>query len=216
MRPVPTAVRLLGAGAILLALAACEAQPIGPFDQPRLASLGGEAQQDVFFRPGAPDLLPGEAARMNGFLQSLALRPQDDVIVTLGETGSPVLDARRAQSMRRAIASGPARLRIVGPLGFGGFPDRPDVALVQARRYDRVLVECPPLTVPGEDVAPDIVPPMGCANAVNRATMAAEKRDLTAPRRLEGSDGQQAVAAIERYRAGRIVFAPLGSSTSGN
>ncbi len=197
------------------ALGGCAAQPIGTFDPATISRLGGEVQRDIYFRPGTANLLPGEAEEANGLLRGLVLRPQDDVIVTFGSTGSDRLNAQRAATLRRAFASGPARLRIVGPLGFAQVPDQPDVVLLQVVRYDRALVTCqgsgrtnesPALLTP--------IPLMGCANAANLATQAADLRDLTAPRRLEGSDAFPSIAAVDRYRKGEVKITPLDSMSN--
>jgi pilus biogenesis lipoprotein CpaD len=199
------------------ALAGCAAQPIGTFDTATITRLGGEVQRDLYFRPGAASLLPGQAEQTNGLLRGLLLRPQDDVIVTFGSTGSDRLNAQRAAELRRSIASGPARLRIVGPLGFAQAPVQPDVALLQVRRYDRALVTCPGSGRTNEDRALlTPIPVMGCANEANLAAQAAELRDLTAPRRLEGADAAVAITAVERYRRGGVTARPLDSVSSGN
>lgn len=203
------------AAALALALAGCQAQPIGTYESARFAAEGAQAQRDVYFRPGAPSLLPGEAERVNALLRSLLLRPQDDVVMTFGATGSDALDARRIAEARRAIAVAPARLRIVRPLGFARAPERPDVLLVQAIRYDQVRVDCPPVARADENRPPyAATPPLGCANAVNLAEMAAEKRDLTAPRAFDKSDPTADVAAVGRYRAGAVEFTPLDDMTN--
>jgi len=204
----------MAAGAALVALAGCVAQPIGVLDDPEVTSANAQAQTDLVFRPGSPQLLPGEAERVNAFLAALVLREQDDVVLRLGQTGSDRLNAARVATARRSLATGPARLRIVGPLGFGrGAGDRPDIALVQAIRYDSVRVTCPPPTAPGEipEFAAD-TPLLGCANAVNVATMTVDKRDLSAPRVLGGSDDGGSVRAVERYRADAVKFTPLGTN----
>jgi type IV pilus biogenesis protein CpaD/CtpE len=208
----------LAAGAAAFLLAGCEAQPIGTFDEAQVTSANAQAQVDLYFRPGTPHPLPGETERMNAFLRALLLRSQDDVIVTFGTTGSDRLDAARMAAVRQAIASDPARLRFVGPLGFGRAPGRnPDIVLVQAVRYDRVVVTCPGSGRTNENPALlTPIPVEGCANPVNIATMAADKRDLTAPRRLEGSDAFTSVGAVERYRVGDVTVEPLSTVSSGN
>lgn len=207
-------VRLRGAAAICaLALAGCAAQPIGTFDDARITSEAAQAQTDLYFRPGEVSLLPGEVERVNRLLASLVLGPQDDVVMTFGTSGSDVLDTRRIAEARRVIASAPARLRIVAPPGFARAPDQPDIVLIQAIRYSRVLVTCPGSGRTNENPAYlAAIPPMGCANAVNLAAQAAAPRDLTAPRRLEGSETVRAIAAVERYREGPIVVPSVGAS----
>lgn len=200
------------AAAILLA--GCEAMPIGTFDRPDVTSANAQAQRDFYFTPGSAAPLPGEVEKTNAFLRALLLRPQDDVVLTFGPTGSDRLNAARAAALRAAIASGPARLRIVGPLGFGTYPDRPDVVLVQAVRYDQVVVVCPGSGRTNENPALlTPIPVEGCANAANVATMAAEKRDLSAPRRLSGADAVTAALAVERYRVGDVSIDPLATTT---
>lgn len=197
-----------------LALAGCEAQPIGTFDPAAVTSEAAQAQADLYFRPGTPGLLPGEAAKANALLRSLLLRPQDDVVLTFGTTGSEVLDAQRIGAARRALATGPARLRVVAPLGFARAPDRPDVVLMQVLRYDRVLVTCPGSGRTNENPALlTPIPVMGCANPVNIAEMAAEKRDLTAPRRLEEPDTVADIRAVRRYRAGEVRVPSVGATS---
>lgn len=213
-------IRLPGALAATVAaalVAGCAAQPIGTFDRAATTSEASQAQTDLYFRPGETALLPGEADRVNRLLRSLLLRPDDDVILTFGSTGSDVLDARRIAEARRALATRPARLRIVAPIGFARAPDQPDIALVQVKRYDQVLVTCPGSGRTNENRALlTPVPVEGCANAVNVAIMAADARDLTAPRRLEGSDAFTSALAVERYRVGDVTIAPLDTMSGGN
>lgn len=200
------------AATLALALAACEAQPIGTFNGAMITSEAAQAQTDLYFRPGEGSMLPGEADRVNRFLAALLLNSQDDVIITFGSTGSDVLDARRVAEARRAIASKPARTRIVRPLGFARAPDRPDVVLIQAVRYDRVKVTCPGSGRTAETPALlTPMPVMGCSNAVNIAVQADQKRDLTAPRRLQGADAIPAIRAVERYRVEPINVPPVGT-----
>ncbi len=198
-----------------LTLAGCSAMPIGTMDPAEVTSAGAQAQTDLFFRPGAADLLPGEAARVNALLHSLVLRAEDDVVIVFGATGSDVLDARRVAEVRRDLRPGPARLRIARPLGFARVPDRPDIALVQVRRYDRVLITCPGSGRTNENVTfAQPIPTEACANPVNIAEMAVDKRDLTAPRRLEGSSAITAATAVETYRAGKVVVTPVGQTSN--
>ncbi len=202
------------AGVAALLLAGCEAMPIGTFDEAQVTSANAQAQRDFYFTPGSSAPLPGELERTNAFLRALALRPQDDVVLTFGTSGSDRLNAARAATLSRAVAHGPARLRIVGPLGFGQFPDRPDVVLVQAVRYDQVVVTCPGSGRTNENPALlTPIPVEGCANPANIATMAAEKRDLSAPRRLSGADAVTSALAVERYRVGDVAIDPLATTT---
>ncbi|MBP6999922.1 CpaD family pilus assembly lipoprotein [Amaricoccus sp.] len=201
----------------LLGLAGCVAQPIGTMDPATITSEAAQAQTDLWFRPGTAAFLPGQTQDANALLRSLLLRPEDDVVLTFGSTGSDVLDARRVAAARGALATAPARLRIVAPLGFARAPDRPDVVLMQVIRYDRALVTCPGLGRTQEPASfLDDIPRMGCSNAVNLAAQADQLRDLTAPRRLQGSDAVADVAAVGRYRRGEVTVAPLEAVSSGD
>ena len=198
--------------AAALALAGCEAQPVGSFDQARYAADSGQAQTDLLFQPGSPALARGESERVTAFLRALALGPQEDVVLHMGRSGQPTLDARRLTTLRSTFRSTPARVRLVLAPGFTNSDTRPDTVLVQVIRYDRIRVECPGNTAgPYELTTP--LPSIGCANATNRATMAAEVRDLVAPRRFGGSDAVPSAAAVQRQREGKVITAPLGSST---
>jgi len=206
---------MLAAGATALLLSGCVALPIGTFDDASVTPGPVRLRQELYFQNGAAVLMPGEAERMNRVLRDLALQPQDDVILSFGATGSDLLDAQRIAAMRGIIASNPARLSVIGPLEIAPTPDRPDILLLQVRLARRLLVTCPANGVPIEEEAlnPQI-PAFGCSNAVNVAEMAAEKRDLTAPRRLQGSDAIPSVRAVERYRVGDVTIAPLEPITN--
>ncbi|MBP7242536.1 CpaD family pilus assembly lipoprotein [Amaricoccus sp.] len=209
--------RALALAGAVAALAGCVAQPIGTFDPATITSEAAQAQRDLWFRPGTAAFLPGQTAEANALLRSLLLRPEDDVVLTFGSTGSDVLDARRVAAARSALATAPARLRIVGPLGFARAPDRPDVVLLQVLRYDRALVTCPGLGRTQEPASfLSDIPPMGCANTVNLAVQTDQLRDLTAPRRLEGSGAVVGVAAVDRYRRGEVKIDPLETVSSGD
>jgi type IV pilus biogenesis protein CpaD/CtpE len=196
---------------VALLLAGCEAQPIGPFDEPRFIADGAQAQHDLYFQPGSPQLLRGEAERLQAFLQSLVLGPEEDVVVHPGKTGSPVLDAQRLSTLRSAFARTPARVRVVLEPGFSSRDARADAVLVQVIRYDRIRVECPGNTAgPHELTTP--LPPIGCANAINRATMAAEKRDLVVPRELKGSEAGVSADAVIRHRQEKVITLPIDVS----
>jgi hypothetical protein len=206
---------MLAAGAAAMSLSGCVALPIGTFDEATVTPGPVQVRQGFYFQNGEPLLLPGEAQRMNRILRELALRPQDEVILTFGATGSDELDYQRIAAMRGLIASNPARLSVIGPLEPAPAPDRPDVVLLQVRLFNRLLVTCPVNGVPiAEEGLNPQVPGYGCANAVNVAEMAAEKSDLIAPRQLKGSDAVTSVRAVERYRMGDVTIAPLETTTN--
>jgi type IV pilus biogenesis protein CpaD/CtpE len=190
-----------------LALAGCEAMPLGSFEPATFAADSAQAHHDIYFVPGSPQLAPGEQQRLNAFLGALALGPTQDIVLAVGRSGSPVLDAQRAQTLARAFAHTRARVRPTYAPGFVNTDTLPDTVLVQVIRYDRIRVDCPPMALPGELTTP--LPPAGCANAINVAEMAHEKRDLIAPRELHGSEAGIAAAAEQRHRAGKVLTLPI-------
>lgn len=194
-----------------LALAGCMQQPIGRPVEPTFSSASTRAQTDLFFQPGGSNLAAGEVERLRAFLKGLALKPSDDVIVDVPSSGSPTVDVKRLSVARNAVGRVPARVKLAGRTGFATTQARPDAGFVQVVRYDRLKVDCKNLGLSRNELlysAP--IPPMGCANAINLANMAAENRDLVAPTTLGQMDAQSSVSAIERYRAGETRPAPFG------
>lgn len=193
-----------------LALAGCADQPVASFESPRYLDTGAQAQTDLYFRPGTSQLAAGEQERLRAFLGAQVLRPTDDVIVDIPSSGVATVDARRVAVTRGAVGPVPARVRLIGPPGFVYTNARPDAAFVQVLRHDQVTVDC---VNSGRDAfETDMLvsfPAMGCVNAINRAQMAAEVRDLTAPRTLGATDAADAVAAVGRYQTGKTKPAPF-------
>lgn len=194
-----------------LALAGCMQQPITRPVDPSFAAASTQAQTDLYFQPGSSRLASGEVERLRAFLGGLALRPSDDVIVDVPSSGVATVDVQRQSVARNAVGRVPARVRLAGRFGFATTEPRPDAGFVQVIRYDRISVDCENLGLSRNELlysAP--IPPMGCANAINLANMAAENRDLVAPQTLGDMDAHSSVTAIERYRAGETRPAPFG------
>lgn len=217
----PTSARLrlrgLTAGLLAaLALAGCDAMPIGAPVTPEYRADGAQAQTDIFFQPGAGRLATGEPARISRLVHSLGLTDQDDVIVQMVSTGSLKVDRARLAAARGAIGHTKARVSFE-PLG--GFPlpaARADVGLLQIRRYNRVIVDCRDYGLTTDDLAHlTPLPPIGCTNAINRAQMAADMRDLTAPRQLDDPSAVTEAAAVKNYRD-RTLPPPPFSIDNGN
>lgn len=203
------------AAAAVLVLAACEQQPVGSFRQAEYVAGDTQPLQTVYFNPGSPTLRSGEVSRLQSFLGGQYLTANDDVLVYIGGTGSRVLDARRRGTMIHSMPRTPARVRLVAaPQSDLGSDMRVDAAEVRVVHYAKIIVQCP-----GNPAGPDELttplPEIGCSNAFNRATMAAEKRDLIAPGTLAGSDGVTSGAAVKRYEEGKVNVIPL-QSTTGN
>jgi len=203
------------AAASSLALAACEQQPVGSFRNAEYVAGNREAVQTVYFNPGSATLRAGEASRLQSFIAGQYLTARDDIQVYVGGTGSSALDAQRRGTVLHDMPRTPARVSIVAtPQGELGSDLRTDAAEVRVLSYNKIIVKCP-----GNPAGPDELttplPEIGCSNAYNRATMAANKGDLITPRTLRGSDGVTSAAAVQRYREDKVKVIPL-ESTAGN
>jgi type IV pilus biogenesis protein CpaD/CtpE len=193
-----------------LAVAGCEAQPVGYFDRAQFRADQAVQPYTFYFQPDSDALATGERERLASYLRTIAPRPGHDILVEVGKSGSAVLDGRRVLALRRMFAGQPARVRVIVPhdaVPAAGLSNAVTVTLV---RYDLIVVECPAMAQPNELSTP--LPQLGCTNAMNRATMAAEKRDLIAPGALAGPDGGVSAAAVGRYREGKVTVAPLDST----
>ncbi len=194
-------------------LAGCEAQPIGGFERPSYAADRASTPYTVYFTPDAPTLAYGEADRLSGYLRSLSLRGDEDVLLEIGNSGSATLDGQRLLTLRRVFARTPARVRVVVP-HEQPTPDMvSNTVTVTVRRFDMIVVDCPN----NEAQANELTTPLqqiGCANAINRVGMAERTQDLFAPRTLGPAPAGPAVQAVQRYEAGKVKTPSLPSSTS--
>jgi type IV pilus biogenesis protein CpaD/CtpE len=199
------AARLLRGGGLALAaalvLAGCEAQPVGTFDPARyVADPGGQAFSYVAFEPGSAELAPGEQERLSRFLQGQPLGPRDEILLRLAPSGSQVLDTERTTTLQGALAGARAPVQVAS----GGSPIRPDLAQVHVIRRNKIVVQCP-----GNPADPDWelttpLPEIGCANAFNLATQAANPRDLFVPRPFGGTDSTVTATAVRRLQEGKV------------
>jgi type IV pilus biogenesis protein CpaD/CtpE len=190
-----------------LALAGCEAMPLGGFDRAETVASRSAGPYLLYFTPESATLAPGEAQRLTSYLQTLRLGADQDILLEVGNSGSAVLDARRLQALDRTFAGSRAPVRVVVPKRqpVAGLSNAVRVTVVD---YDLLVVACPAQEVAGELTTP--LPPIGCSNAVNRATMAADKRDVVAPRgTLPPSNAGVDAAAVERYRDGKVITLPI-------
>jgi type IV pilus biogenesis protein CpaD/CtpE len=194
-----------------LAVAGCEAQPVGYFDRAQFRADQAVQPYTFYFQPDSDALATGERERLASYLRTIAPRPGHDILVEVGKSGSAVLDGRRVLALRRVFAGVPARVRVIVP-HEDALDDLSNAARLSVVRYDLIVVECPAMAQPNELSTP--LPQLGCSNAINRATMAAEKRDLIAPGELSGPDGGASAAAVGRYREGKVTIKPLDSTGS--
>lgn len=197
--------------ASVLALAACEEQPVGSFKNAAFVAAGSRAQASIYFQPGSAALRPGEAERLRSFIAGQLLTEQTDIVLRVGRTGSPVLDARRRGTIRASIPRTPARVRLVAVETALGEDMIADAAQVEVVQYNRLVVQCPGNPAASYELTTPL-PNDGCSNALNLANMAEHVRDLTDPREFSGSDGVAAGAAVQRYQDGKVIVVPLQMS----
>lgn len=204
--------------ALVVLAAGCDAQPISAPVEPYYVADAAQAQTDLYFLPGSSALARGEAARLRRFLQALALEPTDDVVVDVPWSGSTVLYKKRVQTARNAVGRVPARVRLINAdEGFNSRTPRPDAGFVQVIRFGPLRIECRNNGLSANELANFTpLPPIGCANAINRAAMVASPRDLNAPRQLSAMPASTGVAAVQNYRDGTTKAPPFGIGSTSN
>ncbi len=202
-------VRLAAALATGLAIAGCVEPTAGP-TVAEITNDGAQAHFDVAFQPGGPSLAAGEVQRLRTFLAGLELRAEDDIYLHPGWTGSERIDGQRAAAMRAALPRVPSRVFVTGRTGFERSAPRSDTGLVRVVRYDTLRVRCP------RNEQPDVMPAIGCANAVNLAAQAVDMRSVTAPDVLGPSGATLPAAMVLRERAGQTPPVTIGSSSTGS
>lgn len=201
------------AGILALLLTACAQQPIGNFERAQFIADGAQAHHDVRFVAGCTSLAQGEAERLAIFLRELNLSRDDDIVVTMGSTGSDRRDHERRANLRYAINPGPARVILRDTPGFSRRTARKNEALIQVIRHDQVRVDCRDGGYSDSDIAHRMpFPALNCANPSNLAQMAADKRDLTSPRQLGPARSEPAASAVQRQREGNVIFTPLAGT----
>jgi pilus assembly protein CpaD len=152
----------------------------------------------VHFAPGAGAPDPRELAAVDDFLvQSDAAAANAALLVTAGPGGGGI-----AQGLADALARRGLKPQVMwaadAPAGT--------VRLV-VERYEASVPNCPNWSKPpGNDVANTLHSDFGCATAANLAAMVADPRDLALGRSLGAAQGDPAVAAVERYRAGKTTL----------
>lgn len=156
----------------------------------------GETQyfHAVRFGGNSVELSDGERGRLSQFVHEV--RPGSDDVVLVAANGP--LSPTRSRIVENALAEfGVYGVAMVESAVGGG-----DVTVSVARRVP-MAVACMPAAVPGfSDIA--VVPPPGCANAMNLARMVANPDELIVGATPGGADGNVMVTAVERYRADQI------------
>jgi pilus biogenesis lipoprotein CpaD len=197
--------RQLWAGAVLLALAACQpgaAEYTAAESPKRLALDNASAQIDLRFAPGSSRLLAGDAARLRAMAASGSLAPSDRV--TVATSGGPALAAARFD----AIAAELLRYRIVASARqLAKLP--PNHAVIASERYLVSLPACPDWSKPSAGAGDFTNSPAsnhGCATSVNLGLIVASPADLVEGRPVALADGQPAAAAVNRYLNDQVIL----------
>ncbi len=167
-----------------LALAACEEQPVGSFQNAQYVNEGARAKTDLYFVSGGAALRGGETERLRGFLSGQLLTPETDILIHVGSTGSPLLDARRRGTLKASMPRTPARVTLVRfePSELGQ-DLRTDLAEVEVVHYDRLNILCPGNPAASYELTTPL-PNDGCSNAINLASEADENPRPDRPARL--------------------------------
>ncbi|HUC65543.1 MAG TPA: CpaD family pilus assembly lipoprotein [Stellaceae bacterium] len=197
-----------------IALAACSSDEdqLVPMAQPKQLKVDyTELKQPVDFVHGSAKLAPGEGERLRAFLSSSGVTADDHVYL---ETASDDrLAAQRIGSVSRELDQRgigakvlPASERDVGA----------DSLLVKVERYVVTLPNCPDWTKsPYQSHDNQVASNYGCTTATDFGLMVADPRDLVVGRTLGPAEGDPAIAAIERYRAGKPKDLPGAGSGGG-
>ena len=213
---------LLCAGAALVA-AACtptisEYTPSESPKAPRVEYV--RLQHTTSFRPGSPELAAGEAEKLRRFLDQSEVTSEDHVYL------EPAADDRLTNSRVGRLAKAMAAKGVGAqtlPADSSLSPERIDIVV---ERYVVVPPDCPNWTSPAVgDHGNQPGSNFGCATMTNLGLMVADPRDLVIGRTLGPAEGDPALAAMKRYRLGKIkepnpisantIYAPTAAGTNG-
>jgi pilus assembly protein CpaD len=148
------------------------------------------------FTPGKPELASGEAQKLAAFFDSAAVGPQDHVYLESGSDDR--LSTARVGRMVKEMDRKGIGAQTLPP---GSVPA--DSMLVVVERYVVTPPNCPDWSGPAVgDHSNQPSSNFGCATATNFGLMVADPRDLVIGRDLGPQEGNAALYAIERYRAG--------------
>ncbi len=155
----------------------------------------------VSFAPGSTKMEPGERARLDGFVaQTDAL--QSASLFLVAPEGETSADNRRRETVgaylkHRRLTPQPASD------DFGIEAPAAGMVSVVVRRYVVTLPGCPDWRDrPGITSNNTVHKNWGCATASNLGLMVADPTDLAFGNQPGPMDGEAAVLAIQRYRAG--------------
>jgi pilus assembly protein CpaD len=156
-------------------------------------------QYDASFRPGSAELAGGEAARLTRFLDETQVSSEDRVYFAAGSDSR--LDLSRISRLTKIVDEQGAGARTL-PADAGIAPNEIRVVV---ERYVVTPPNCPNWTSPAVgDHNNQPGSNFGCADATNLSLMVADPRDLVIGRSLGPAQGDAALAAVERYRQGKV------------
>jgi pilus biogenesis lipoprotein CpaD len=232
--PIAAQGRLRRAGAVAalsIALAACSSSDMTPdptvgwlaASSPKALEVDhAEYRHRIYFATDRDQIAPGEQDRLLAFLD--AVRPKRGEGIRIeghaDERASDLynldLSSRRVGAVRRFLQDRGLSAAGLSSSAFGerapAAPGHDPEALRQNRRVelvvDRYLVTppaCPDWSRrSGLDYANQPHSNLGCATQTNLGLMIAEPKDLVRGRRLDGADGAQQAAGMDRYRDGKV------------
>jgi len=165
------------------------------------------------YAPGSAVPNAAEVDDMNAFLAASEVAPGDSVIVERPQPAAPAakaLDERRAARLTAALARQGVKVAMV----FASVVPDGQMRLT----VNQTVVStpnCPNWSkAPGNDFDNTLHSDFGCATASNLAAMIDDPRDLAGGRAMGLAKGDPALAAIDRYRTGKV--APLSGEDSGS
>jgi pilus assembly protein CpaD len=168
-------------------------------------------QMATAYAPGTAELPPGEAVRLQTFLDQAGVRPSEHVYVA-APSGDPMSGARIG-GLAKLLSRRGLDVQTVAAPQAGLAPNH---LLVMVDRYVVAQPTCPGWSDSSEtphDNTPNSN--FGCANLANFALMIANPRDLTMGHPLGAPDGDQALAAVDRYRTDTVKPLLAGVDTNG-
>jgi pilus assembly protein CpaD len=155
----------------------------------------------IHFPAGSSAPNAGETRDLNEFLATSSVSSGDVIVIERPDlkTGS-ALDDKRASRLETALAR-----QGLKPV----FAQTPDVAVGEmtlvVERYEATAPNCPNWSkAPGNDFDNTMHSDFGCSTASNLAAMIADPKDLISGKPMGPVVGEPAIAAVERYRSGRV------------
>lgn len=157
----------------------------------------------VRFAAGSDRLTPDSRKRLDDFLSGIHASTTDTALVIAG-AADPAVAGRRVETLDAYLVH--LGMHVDKPRGdFGIETPAAGTVSVVVRRYLVTLPGCPDWSGrPGRTENNITSSNWSCATATNLGLMVADPSDLAAPQAPGPMDGDFAVLAIQRYRAGQM------------